>query len=92
MIESGFIWLSPYNYYFLLRLKDEPLSPRQRRKAPEGVTHDAPWKQEWNEKRRRPKSIEISSPTELNMPSPLTTTPLKPMDENLSLSTISFEI
>ena len=57
------------------RLRDEQLSPRSRRKTPDDEhPQDAPWKQEWNEKqRRRPKSIEISSPTEVSA----TTTPTK---------------
>ena len=71
------------------RLRDEQPSPRQPRKQSEDQT-DAPWKQEWNEKKRNIKSIEISSPTEVSP----AVTPSKHQtpSEDLGQSTLSFEI
>jgi len=74
------------------RLREETLSPRQRRKTSStndgDHPQDAPWKKEWSEKKKRPKSgIEISSPTEVSEPSTMT-----PSDPSLGESTLSFEI
>ena len=59
--------LNYLDFSIVIRLKEDAISPRSHRKGSTDE-HDAPWKQEWNEKKRRPKSeIEISSPTEVSV-------------------------